>query len=106
MKVMHSTPTTLYFLQVNKDEKEMDEVSKTTCSIYSFLVEDWLKTFLDKPIKEEGWNLIGRRLRKIRTRNEERKFALSLESILSVLMFSIPLNFVPYGAFFKYMFKN
>ena len=40
MKVMHLTKTTLYFLQINKEEKEMGKESETTHSLYSFLVDD------------------------------------------------------------------
>jgi hypothetical protein len=53
-KVMHSTETTLYFLQVNKDVKDLGKERENSLSIYGFLVEDWMKTLLDKPIKEEG----------------------------------------------------
>ena len=53
-KVIHSVATTLYFLQVNKDVKDMGKESKTSQSIYGFLAEDQIKTFLEKPIKEEG----------------------------------------------------
>ena len=50
---MHSAATTLYFLQVNKEEKDLGKATKTTWFIYGFLVEEWLKTILDKPVKVE-----------------------------------------------------
>ncbi len=46
--------TTLYFLQVNRDVKDMCEESESTNSLYNFLVKDLLKILLDKTIKEEG----------------------------------------------------
>ena len=53
-KVMHFVATTLYFLQVNKEEKDLGKATKTTQSIYGFLWEDWLKTISDKLVKVEG----------------------------------------------------
>ena len=50
-KVMHLATTTLYFLSMNKEEKESGKESETTHSLYIFLVGDWLKTLLEKPIK-------------------------------------------------------
>lgn len=53
-KFMHYAATTLYFLHLNKEEKDLGKESETTRSIYGFLVEDLLKTIFDKPIKVEG----------------------------------------------------
>ncbi len=53
-KFMHFVATTLYFLQVNKDAKDLRKERKTTHSIYGFLVEYWLKMLLKKPINVEG----------------------------------------------------
>ena len=39
---------------MNKDVKDLVKKSKTSRSIYGFLAEDWVKTLLHKPVKEEG----------------------------------------------------
>ena len=39
-KAIHLVSTTLYFLQANKKEKDLESTTQTTCSIYGFLVED------------------------------------------------------------------
>lgn len=57
MKVMHFSTSTLHFLKMNNEKKDIGKESKATHSIYGFLVEDWLKMLLDKPIKEEGVDL-------------------------------------------------
>ena len=38
---------------MNGDEKQVGKESETNRSLYCFLVDDWLKTLLEKPIKEE-----------------------------------------------------
>ena len=53
-KIMHSAFTTLYLLQMKKDEKDLGKESEATPSIYGFLEENWLKSLLEKPIKKEG----------------------------------------------------
>ena len=39
---------------MKKDVKDLVKKSKTSRSIYGFLAEDWVKTLLHKPVKEEG----------------------------------------------------
>ena len=38
---------------MKKDEKDLGKDRETTHSIYGFVVEDWLRVLLDKPIKDE-----------------------------------------------------
>ena len=52
-KVMHSMATTLYFLQVNNDLKDMGKERETSHSRYGFLAEDQMKTLRGKLVKEE-----------------------------------------------------
>ena len=42
---------------MNKDEKYLGQGREITHSIYGFVVEDWLRALLDKPIKDEVVNL-------------------------------------------------
>ena len=42
---------------MNKDEKYLGKDREITHSIYGFIVEDWLRALLDKPIKDEGVDL-------------------------------------------------
>ena len=39
---------------MNKDVKDLGKESATSHSMYDFLMEDWMKNLLDKPVKEEG----------------------------------------------------
>ena len=50
---MYFVPTTIYFLEVNNNEKDLGKESKSTLSIYNFMREDWLRMLLCKPLKDE-----------------------------------------------------
>lgn len=97
-KVMHSIATTLYFLQVNKEGKDAGKYSETTHSLYSFLVDDWLKTLLEKPSRRRWRNRPWRILMKRRGRTWRRRSGTipTLVFIFIFIMLWLTVNSMPF----------
>ena len=91
-KVMHLVATTLYFVYMNKDEKEKGKESETTHSLYNFLENNRCKSLVDKPIKEEDL--------------EEKEGRWHPRFVLFCLMLWFTINSMPFLAFLGVMDIN
>lgn len=72
-KVMHSATTTLQFIQANKEQKDLRKTTKETHSIYEFMVEDRLKTILERLVKVEEENAVREVLEEQDNRNSKKE---------------------------------
>ena len=106
-KVMDSATTSLYFLHVNKDEKDLGKKRKSSHSNYGFLANDWLKILLEKNYQRGG---AGHKRGRVwgeeewETRKECEQLSLPILFYV-VFIFLITLNLVPYGVLF-YMYRS